>query len=734
MTLTARPRLGILLVVLAALAVAAATLVLYSGSTKPVQAQQTCLLGQVNDFKVESSGGAFTATWDYPDGCDATTFPDDFSLQVHWKRVFSINVGSDGDGVTWDDGSWDDFRVASCEQATVTTMCTFGRNTIETGEQFVVRVETIGNNGEETTRRVEAWPVVASNPPDPVTGTVASPEANDSCTVTSGRKATPIELSWNAVSGISNYQIWRAGPENTFSESFRSDRVLASNVSGTSYTDNTHTRGRQTYQYVVFPRRSGTAYLDGKWSVALVQTPGPNMPRNISAADGDREDTKFTVSWSTPSDDGGCDITGYAIYLYEYKYLADGSVVVDSDGELPFVSEGTAGASATSWESPSMTRTYRADGRDYGRQFHVEVRAVTAHGEGVPGATLFTDWIRPIPPNAPRDLRFTEQISRALPLGWDPPDSDGGSPVTRYTVMYQPNGDGSGSGSTETRSGGAGYGSRGVRSGGVYGLDARTGVVVGANPRSENRDGKDGGGSVETSGTSVTIEGLTDGVEYIVRVVAHNAVGESPPSDPITGTPGGPENTPATGAPTISGTVQVGKMLRVVTSSIADDDGLDDVSFSYQWLADDANIAGATNSSYTLTSGEQGQAIEVRVSFADDGGNQETLTSEPTAAVLAVEPADPPPAPTNLTAVVDNGNIVLNWQAPSDDSITGYQVLRRRPTQGEKTLLVYVADTSSTATTYTDTNVKAGIRHVYRVKAINAAGLSRWSNYVRATP
>ena len=31
-------------------------------------------------------------------------------------------------------------------------------------------------------------------------------------------------------------------------------------------------------------------------------------------------------SWSAPSDDGGCDITGYAIYLYEYKYLADGSV------------------------------------------------------------------------------------------------------------------------------------------------------------------------------------------------------------------------------------------------------------------------------------------------------------------------------------------------------------------------------------------------------------------------
>ena len=509
----------------------------------PVQAQQTCQLGQVNDFKVESSGGVFTATWDYPDGCDATTFPDDFSLQVEWKRVFSINVGSDGDGVTWDDGSWDEFREATCEEGTVTTTCTFGRNTIETGEQFVVRVKTVGNNGSETTRRVEAWPVVASNPPDPVTGTVASPEANDSCTVVADRKATPIELSWDAVSGVSNYQIWRAGSENTFSESFRSDRVLANNVSGTSHTDDTQTRGRQTYLYVVFPRRGGTTHLDGKWSVALVQTPGPNMPRNIRAVDGDTEDRKFTVSWSTPSDDGGCDITGYAIYLYEYKYLADGSVEVDSDGELPFVSEGTAGAGATSWESPQMTTTYRAGGREYGRQFRVEVRAVTAHGEGVPNFTLFTGWNRPISPNAPRDLSITERGSDLLGLGWKPPDSDGGSPVTGYTVTYQPNGGDSGSSSKQE-----------TRGGGAYGLDARS--VGGVNPRSENGDGENGGGSVDTTGTSVTITGLTDGVEYIVRVVAHNEVGESPPRTrsrerpEAPGTHPPPERPPSAATPT----------------------------------------------------------------------------------------------------------------------------------------------------------------------------------------
>ena len=88
-----------------------------------------------------------------------------------------------------------------------------------------------------------------------------------------------------------------------------------------------------------------------------------------------------------------------------------------------------------------------------------------------------------------------------------------------------------------------------------------------------------------------------------------------------------PENNPATGAPAISGTVQVGETLTADVTGIADEDGLDNVSYAYQWLADDADIAGATGATHTLTSSEQGKAIKVRVSFTDDGGNDESLTS-----------------------------------------------------------------------------------------------------------
>ena len=94
-------------------------------------------------------------------------------------------------------------------------------------------------------------------------------------------------------------------------------------------------------------------------------------------------------------------------------------------------------------------------------------------------------------------------------------------------------------------------------------------------------------------------------------------------------------NSPATGAPTISGTAQVGETLTADTSPIADEDGLTNVSFSYQWLADDADIGGETASTYTLSDDDVGKVIKVKVTFTDNAGNEESLTSEATAEVEA---------------------------------------------------------------------------------------------------
>ena len=94
-------------------------------------------------------------------------------------------------------------------------------------------------------------------------------------------------------------------------------------------------------------------------------------------------------------------------------------------------------------------------------------------------------------------------------------------------------------------------------------------------------------------------------------------------------------NTPATGAPAISGTPQVGEALSASTSGISDADGLDDARFAYQWIRADSDIQGATGSTYTAVEADEGERLKVRVSFTDDAGNEESLTSAATDAVAA---------------------------------------------------------------------------------------------------
>ena len=99
-------------------------------------------------------------------------------------------------------------------------------------------------------------------------------------------------------------------------------------------------------------------------------------------------------------------------------------------------------------------------------------------------------------------------------------------------------------------------------------------------------------------------------------------------------------NTPATGAPTVDGTAQVGETLTALTNGIADEDGLTNPTYSYQWIRSDngtdANIAGQTDSTYTLVAADRGKAIKVKVSFTDDADNAETLTSAATGAVTVL--------------------------------------------------------------------------------------------------
>ena len=202
-------------------------------------------------------------------------------------------------------------------------------------------------------------------------------------------------------------------------------------------------------------------------------------------------------------------------------------------------------------------------------------------------------------------------------------------------------------------------------------------------------------------------------------------------------------NSAATGVPTISGTLEAGQTLTASTSGISDADGLANATFSYQWIANDGtadtDIEGATGSTYTLPDADVGKTIKVRVSFTDDGGNDETLTSAPAATVAQAKteegPTEPPPAPLNLTARANaDGSVTVSWDAPDDDSITGYQVLRRHPGEAQYSMVESAVHTGGTETTYTDDGLTEDVLHAYGVRAINAAGSSERSNYDNAVP
>ena len=177
-------------------------------------------------------------------------------------------------------------------------------------------------------------------------------------------------------------------------------------------------------------------------------------------------------------------------------------------------------------------------------------------------------------------------------------------------------------------------------------------------------------------------------------------------------------NNPATGAPTISGTAEVGETLTADTSGISDADSMTGATFSYQWVSYDGSrytdIEGATGVSYTLVSADEGRAFRVRVSFTDAAGYEESLTSE----MAHMR------RPYGLTATALDGAVVLTWKLPAGFPYQRiyFQVLRNRPELGETEPLVHVRYTEEVGPTYTDTDVEPGVLYVYRVKGVDFLG------------
>ena len=97
-------------------------------------------------------------------------------------------------------------------------------------------------------------------------------------------------------------------------------------------------------------------------------------------------------------------------------------------------------------------------------------------------------------------------------------------------------------------------------------------------------------------------------------------------------------NSPPSGLPLITGETEVGETLTADTSGITDINGLSSATFAYQWKRVTAgvvaDISGATDQTYVLSSADERTTVRVTVTYTDDDGYDESLTSRDSATIV----------------------------------------------------------------------------------------------------
>src|SRR5439155_1151947 len=170
-----------------------------------------------------------------------------------------------------------------------------------------------------------------------------------------------------------------------------------------------------------------------------------------------------------------------------------------------------------------------------------------------------------------------------------------------------------------------------------------------------------------------------------VRVTASNSDGSTTvASNPTAVVAAPPKNT---GQPAISGTARVGSLLTATQGSWKNAP----TSFAYQWTrcpasggksnaSDCAAIAGATATTYTVTSADLGRRLRFRVTATNASGST-TVASNPTPLVEAGGPPLPAGCPSG-TGVVAADQVA----SPARVVLDGQQLVPSVVTRGTRTI------------------------------------------------
>ncbi len=441
-----------------------------------------------------------------------------------------------------------------------------------------------------------------------------------------------LEISWSAADGgglaVASYSVHWTGPDGV---------TKVAKVQGTQHTIGDLTNGANYTVTVIATNEAGSSAPSTPASSRPAAP--PDRPEAVRAS---RGDGLVEVSWTAPGRSGGLPITGYLIAWTS--------------------STGASGTIQTSDTSYTMQNLLN------GASYTIEVSATNEAGTSPAGEAVTAT--PAAAPAAPAQVTV-DRGDRRVDITWQPPASDGGKPVQSYTVSWTaPDGTGD---------------------------------------------------SAETTATSHTFEGLTNGVSYSVVVTATNEIGTSAASQPASGTPAF-----IPGAPVAIRVARDDARLHVSWDPPASDGGLQVTSYTVLWVAPDGTTDSADTSgtSYTIEGLTNGSTYGITVSATNEVGS--SVTADPVRAT----PAGVPGSPARAEIAIGHESLLVSWEPPTDDGglpVHSYTLTWSAP-DGQVTSI------ETTHTSHTIADLVGGAEYEITILAHNDVGASPAALSAQATP
>ncbi len=237
-----------------------------------------------------------------------------------------------------------------------------------------------------------------------------------------------------------------------------------------------------------------------------------------------------------------------------------------------------------------------------------------------------------------------------------------------------------------------------------------------------------GGGAATTRHT---VTALTNDVTYAFRIRALNGSGAGPESDEALATPRFSAPAKPTGFQAEAGDREV-----VLTWDDPDDSSIAGWQYKnrvsggdYKPEWENVPAAEATTARHVITGLENGRTYLFKIRAVNSANGYES--DERSATPRSLRPAAPP-KPTGLTATPGGGWVLLEWGAPNDPAITGWEY-NRRPTGGEfAKAWTHIPGSNAATTAHKVTGLEIGASYGFKLRAAAGSRVGKESDEATA--